>query len=122
MTTTATDQANRLFMEASLADETLGYPDRVSFVASDNPHREDIVWRNLSEDRPTVIVDEDALEIMLVPVGRSFPLAWLDRARGRVVVRVSWRQHEGSHTYEVPAVSLNRSRLAGLELRSPSFA
>lgn len=56
-------------MEASLADETLGYPDRVAFVAADNPHREDIVWRNLSEHVPTVIVDEDALEIMLVPVG-----------------------------------------------------
>lgn len=122
MTTTATEQANRLFMEASLADETLGYPDRVSFVASDNPHREDIVWRNLSEHVPTVIVDEDALEVMLVPIDRSFLLAWMDRARGRVVVRVSWRQHEGSHTYEVPAVSFNRSRLAALEPRSPAFA
>ncbi|MEX2023574.1 MAG: hypothetical protein WD993_00695 [Thermoleophilaceae bacterium] len=119
---TATEQANRLFMEASLADETLGYPDRVAFVASDNAHRDDIVWRNLGEDVPTVIVDEDALEIMLVPVARSGPLAWLDRARGRVLVRVSWRQHDGAHTYEVPAVSLNRSRLAGLEPRRPALA
>lgn len=122
MTMTATEQANRLFMEASLADESLGYPDRVSFVASDNPHRDDIIWRNLSEQLPTVIVDEDALEILLLPVSRPLALAWLDRARGRVLVRLSWRQHEGAHTYEVPAISLSRSRLAALEPPSPALA
>jgi hypothetical protein len=122
MTTTATDQAQRLFWEASKADETLGYPDRVAFVAADNLHRDDIVWRNLAKDLPTVIVDEDALEVLLTPVPRSVPFTWWDRARGRVLVRVSWRQHDGAHAYEAPALSLSRSRLAALEPRSPALA
>lgn len=120
--TTATDQTNRLFTESVLADDAGGYPDRVSFIARDTPDWETIVWRNLVEEqRPTVIVDEDALEIMLVPVDRPAPLAWLDRVRGRVPVRVGWRQHDGAHAYEVP-VSLSRSRLAALEPAASALA
>jgi hypothetical protein len=120
--TTATDQTNRLFTESVLAEDARGYPHRTSFIARDTPDWAAIVWRNLvDERRPTVIVDEDALEIMLIPVDRPLPLAWLDRARGRVPVRVGWRQHDSSHAYEVP-VSLSRSRLAALEPGAPALA
>lgn len=113
--TTATDHAHRLFTESVLADDACGYPNRVSFIARDIPDWESIAWRSLvNEHRPTVIVDEDALEIMLIPVDRPVLLARIDRMRGRVPVRVGWRHHNGAHTYEVP-VSLSRSRLAALE-------
>lgn len=120
--TTATHQTNRLFMESVLADDAGGYPDRVAFVARDTQDWEGIVWNSLvDERRPTVIVDEDALEILLVPLERPRLVAWVDRVRRRVPVRVGWRQHDGAHAYEVP-VSLSRSRLAALEPGAPAPA
>jgi len=95
MTRTPTDQAYRLFTESALADESLGYPKRFAFVAVDNPHRDAIVRRNLSEHLPTVLVDEDAVEVLLVPIARRPPLRWWDRRRGRIPVSISWRQHRG---------------------------
>jgi hypothetical protein len=92
-----------------------GYPDGVSFIANDIRNWESIAWESLALERcPTVIIDEDALEIMLIPIDRPTPLAWLDRVRGRVAVRIGWRQHNGARAYELP-VSLSRSRLAALE-------
>jgi hypothetical protein len=112
---TSTDQTNRLFIESVLADDAGGYPDRISFVARDTPDWQAIVWRNLVEEqRPTVIVDEDASEILLTPIDRPAWLAWANRIRGRVPVRVGWRQHNGAHAYEVPT-RLSRSQLAAIE-------
>lgn len=112
---TATEQANRILLEAMLADDGCGYPDRASFIASDIHNWESIAWQSVAIERcPTVIIDENALEIMLTPVDRPAPLAWIDRLRGRVSVRVGWRQHDGAHAYELP-ISLSRSRLAALE-------
>jgi hypothetical protein len=117
--TTATDHAHRLFTESVLADDGGGYPNQVSFIARDIPDWESIAWRSLvHEQQPTVIVDEDALEIMLVPIHRPALLARIDRIRGRVPVRVGWRHHNGAPTYAVP-VSLSRSRLAALEQAAP---
>jgi hypothetical protein len=119
---TATEQTDRIFMDSVLADDADGYPDRVSFVARDIDDWEGLVWRSLVEERrPTVIVDEDALEIMFIPVARPALLTWFDRARGRVPVRVGWRQRGGSHAYEMP-VSLSRARLAEIEPRTAAFA
>ncbi len=112
---TATEQASRILLESVLADDGGGYPDRVSFIGSDIPNWKSLAWRNVARRRcPTVIVDEDALEIILIPVERPTPLAWVDRLRGRVAIRIGWRQHDGAHMYEVP-MSLSRSRLASLE-------
>lgn len=118
---TATDQTDRLFTESVLADDAGGYPDRVSFIARDTPDWQAIVWRNLVEEhRPTVIVDEDALEILLIPVERPGWLAWTDRVRGRVTLRVGLRKHDGAHTYEV-STSLNRSQLAAIDQAHPAL-
>lgn len=112
--TTASDQTNRLFMDSVLAEDAGGYPDRVAFIAHEDDWQ-NLAWQTLvQERRPTVVVDEDALEIIFVPTRRLAPLAWLDRIRGRVLVRVGWRQRGGTHTYEMP-VSLSRSRLAQIE-------
>lgn len=112
---TATEQANRILLESVLADDGGDYPNGVSFIASDIRNWESIAWESVALERcPTVIIDEDALEIMLIPVDRPAPLAWIDRLRGRVFVRVGWRQHGGAHAYELP-MSLSRSRLAALE-------
>jgi hypothetical protein len=113
--TTATEQTDRIFTESVLAGDAGGYPDGVSFIARDLEGWEGLVWRSLVEEgRPTVVVDEDALEILFVPVDRPALLAWFDRARGRMPVRIEWRQRGGSHAYQMP-VSLSRSRLAEIE-------
>jgi hypothetical protein len=115
LTMTATEQASRILLESMLADDGGGYPDRVSFIGNDVPNWESIAWRSISRKHcPTVIVDEDALEILLIPVDRPAVFAWIDRLRGRASVRMGWRQHDGAHAYELP-VSLSRSRLAALE-------
>lgn len=121
MTTTATDRAGELLVRAATSGNDLGYPNGVSFLGTDVEDWQGILWDNLLDDRPTALVDEDALEILFVPVDRSTLLAWFDRARGRMPVRVEWRQRGGSHAYRMP-VSLSRSRLAEIEPRVAALA
>jgi hypothetical protein len=47
-----------------------------------------VLWRNLTEGRPTVLVSEDT-ELLLVPLRRSLG----DRLRGHVSANVAHRAH-----------------------------
>jgi hypothetical protein len=75
------DKTWDLFMAASLGDDDLGYPDEVEFVPGDQEWADDVVWRNLTEGRMTVLVS-DQTELLLIPLPRSL----IDRLRGRVNV------------------------------------
>ncbi len=80
------DKTWELFMEASLSDDGLGYPDKVSFVPGDKEWTDDVVWRNLTEGHATVLVGDEA-ELLLIPR----PRGPLDRLRGQVAVKVAYR-------------------------------
>ncbi|HEY5344247.1 MAG TPA: hypothetical protein VIJ66_11400 [Solirubrobacteraceae bacterium] len=82
------DKTWDLFMAASLSDDDLGYPDEVEFVPGDQEWADDVLWRNLTEGRPIVLVSEDA-ELLLFPLRRSL----VDRLRGHVAVNVAHRTH-----------------------------
>lgn len=89
------DTTFKLFMEASLADEDLNYPAKVSFVSADLPDADAIVWRNLhAAGTATVIITGDDTEIMLVPCPRPGLRGWVDHIRGTVMVQVMWRHHK----------------------------
>ncbi|MGN6372731.1 MAG: hypothetical protein ACTHM1_07035 [Solirubrobacteraceae bacterium] len=85
---TITEKTWDLFMDASLSDDDLGYPRKVAFVPGDEDWVDDVVWRNLVEGRPTVVVAEDT-ELLLVPKRRKL----IDRLRGRVAVNIGQRDH-----------------------------
>jgi hypothetical protein len=82
------DKTWDLFMTASLSDDDLGYPDEVEFVPGDQEWADDVLWRNLTEGRPTVLVSDET-ELLLIPLPRSL----IDRLRGRVGVNVTQRIH-----------------------------
>jgi hypothetical protein len=111
--TTATEQTNHLFTEAVLSDHDRGYPDDVAFIAADLPEWPRMVWLSLVDDHPTVLVNDEALEIMFVPKARRAPLKWLDRARDEMWVQIVWRL--GAHRYGLSA-KLDQARLGDLEL------
>jgi hypothetical protein len=117
MSTRASKQADRLFTEAVLGDGDDGYPRGASFVAADLPDWDEVVWRNLWAGKPTVVVNEDALEVMLVPAGRSGAANLLARVRGRVPVSVVWRSRSGERHYRL-AARIDRKGLG--ELRASS--
>jgi hypothetical protein len=81
-------KTDKLFMAATLSEESLGYPDDVEFVPADQEWADDVVWRNLVEGHPTVLVDEET-ELLLIPL----PRRPIDRLRGCVRVRVTHRPH-----------------------------
>lgn len=85
---TISEKTNELFMASSLSEESLGYPDDVEFVPADQEWADDVVWRNLIEGHPTVLVDEET-ELLLIPL----PRRPIDRLRGCVRVRVTHRPH-----------------------------
>lgn len=85
---TISEKTDRLFIDATLSDATLGYPDDVAFVAGDEEWAEDVLWRNLTEGTPTVVVGEE-IELLLTPLRRG---PW-DRLRGRVTVNIAQRVH-----------------------------
>jgi hypothetical protein len=87
-------------MASSLSDD--GYPNEVSFVPGDEEWADDVVWRNLIEGHPTVVVDEET-ELLLVPSRRGL----IDRLRGRVTVNVGHRVH-GHPTPYVTSSTLGR--------------
>jgi hypothetical protein len=82
------DKTHEVFMAATLSEDDLGYPDRVAFVPGDQEWADDVVWRNLTEGRATVLVSDEN-ELLLIPQPRS-PI---DRLRGRVRVNVTQRVH-----------------------------
>jgi hypothetical protein len=85
---TISEKTNELFMASSLSDDDLGYPNEVSFVPGDEEWADDVVWRNLIEGHPAVLVDEGT-ELLLIPL----PRRPIDRLRGCVRVRVTHRPH-----------------------------
>jgi hypothetical protein len=91
---TITEKTDRLFMEASLSDDDLGYPAEVAFVPADEEWADEVLWRTLIEGRPTVLVGEE-IELLLTPMRRG-PI---DRLRGRVPVNVAHRVHGHATPY-----------------------
>lgn len=90
----AIDKTWNLFMDASISDDDLGYPDRVAFVPGDQEWADEVVWRNLTEGRATVLVSDET-ELLLMPLPRSL----IDRIRGRVGVNVTHRAHGHAAPY-----------------------
>ncbi len=88
------DKTHELFMAATLSDDDLGYPDQVAFVPGDQEWADDVVWRNLTEGRATVLVGDET-ELLLIPLPRSL----IDRLRGRVGVNVTQRVHGHAGSY-----------------------
>ncbi len=88
------EKTHELFMSASLSDDDLGYPDKVAFVPGDQEWADEVVWRNLTEGRATVLVS-DEIELLLTPLPRSL----IDRLRGRVGVNVTHRAHGHAAPY-----------------------
>jgi hypothetical protein len=99
--TTATDRAGELLTRAALSNDDLGYPNGVEFLGTDVEDWRGILWDNLREGQPTVLVDEDANEMLVAPTRRAFGLRLLDRVQGKRTVRVGWRSN--SHHYDIPA-------------------
>jgi len=85
------DKTWELFMAAK--DDDLGYPDDVAFVP-DEEWADEVVWRNLTEGRATVLVS-DEFELLLTPLPRRL----IDRLRGRVGVNVTHRAHGHAAPY-----------------------
>ena len=96
---TISEKTNELFMASSLSDDDLGYPSEVSFVPGDQEWADDVVWRNLIEGHPTVLVDEETELLLIPPPDR--PVAWMrPRARHppppRAHRRIRDLQHPGA--------------------------
>jgi hypothetical protein len=99
---TTSDTTFELFKQAVLEDEDRGYPDKVSFVPEDLPNVDDVLWRNLHDERrPMVVVRDDDTELLFVPLPRPRLLRWLDDRLGRMSLRVGWRYHELASPYTV---------------------
>lgn len=92
--TTATEHANRIFIESALSDDGAGYPGRSGFVAQDIEGWQDAALDYLERGMASVVVTDDGRELLLVPRSRRGPLAWLDRRRGRARVELSWGHGE----------------------------
>lgn len=110
--TTATVRAGELLTRAALSEEDLGYPDGVAFLAVDVEEWRDLLWNNVVEGKPTVLVDEDANEMLFAPMPRPLPLQLLDQLRGKRMVAVGWRSN--LHHYDVQAL-LDRETVARLD-------
>jgi hypothetical protein len=91
---TINEKTDKLFLDATLSNQTLGYPDDVAFLPSNEDWTDDALWRNLTEGIPTVLVSEET-ELLLTPLRRS-PL---DRLRGQVPVSVVQRVHGHATPY-----------------------
>jgi len=68
--------------------------DRAFKRSSGQEWADEVLWRNLTEGRPTVLVSEEA-ELLLFPLRRSL----IDRLRGHVAVNVAHRSHGHAAPY-----------------------
>jgi hypothetical protein len=66
---TISEKIDELFRDA-VHGEDAGYPNGVEFVPADEEWAERVLWRNLIEGTPTVLVSEDA-EVLLMPLHPS---------------------------------------------------
>ena len=115
---TISEKTNELFMASSLSDDDLGYPSEVSFVPGDQEWADDVVWRNLIEGHPTVLVDEETELLLIPPPDR--PVAWMrPRARHppppRAHRRIRDLQHPWASPRARPMPRCARSRLRRTE-------
>jgi hypothetical protein len=93
---TASKRTHDLFLAATLNDDDLGYPNGVEFVPDEEAWTDDVVWRNLVDGRPTLLVGRDS-ELLLVPRRRGL----IDRLRKRVAARVAFRVNGRPAEYAV---------------------
>jgi hypothetical protein len=93
---TASERTHELFVAATLSDDDLGYPNGVEFVPDEQGWTDEVVWRNLVEGRPTLLVGENS-ELLLVPRRRGV----IDRLRKRVAVCVAFRVNGRPGEYAV---------------------
>ncbi len=83
---TPSERTHDLFVAATLSNDDLGYPNGVEFVPDEEPWTDEVVWRNLLDGRPTLLVGRES-ELLLVSRRRGV----LDGVRKRVPVRVAFR-------------------------------
>lgn len=88
---TSSRHAADLFKRAALADDDLGYPDDVVFIADDIKGGKDIVGANMANGIATVIVSGRGGEVLLSPDPRRGLLGLWDRLRGQVRIRIGAR-------------------------------
>lgn len=87
------DKTHEAFLRATVEDDDLGYPDRVSFVASDEDWADASVWCALHAERHAAIVVDLERETLLMPRRRNPLLRRLDGLVGRTPALVSSRPH-----------------------------
>jgi hypothetical protein len=92
--TDTVDNTHKLFIAATVGDDDLGYPDDVAFVPGDQEWADEVVWRNLTTGRATVLVG-DEIELLLTPLPRNL----IDRLRGCVSVNITHRSHGHAAPY-----------------------
>jgi hypothetical protein len=117
--TSATEQTDRHFLSAALSDEDRGYPSGTSFVSHDLPKWEQIALRNLRQGQPTVVVNGQGVEYLLVPRLRAGVRRWADLVFRRNWAEIYWRH--GDHTHGGIAVNVSRDTLERLD-RDPQLA
>lgn len=116
---TATEQTDRLFLSAALSDDGRGYPPGTAFVSYDVPEWPQITLRNLRQGQPTVVINSEGLEYLLLPHAHRGPRGWLDHLLHRYRAEVYWRH--GDHTHGGFEVHVTRGTLERLD-RQPQFA
>lgn len=89
------EKTNEVFVAVTHGNDSLGYPDGVEFVPGDRAWADDLVWRNLAEDRRATVIVDDETELLLAPLRRRL----IDRLRGPVRKRVTHRTHRHAAAY-----------------------
>lgn len=79
-----------LFVQSVLSDEDLGYPSKVAFVPAEKEWADEVIWRNITEGTPTVIV-ANGFEVLVQPDPPDRLAAYWGRLRGRRRVVLKFR-------------------------------
>lgn len=115
---TATDNAHKLFLRASLAggEDNFGYPDSVTFLSQEIEGWEDILVQSVfDEGKAVVLVNDEASELLFDPAPRRWLLGLWDQRQGRQRIRVCFRH--GAHAYGLTHVTLQRSDIGRLDVK-----
>jgi hypothetical protein len=107
---TASKRTHELFVAATLSDDDLGYPNGVEFAPDEEAWTDEVVWRNLLDGRPTLLVGPNS-ELLLGPRRRGV----LDRLRKRVIARVAFRVSLLSLRGGRPATGLETAQSSHIE-------